>query len=198
MELAFEKFENGLVPVIVQDSVTWQVLMLGYMNAEALQVTQETGKVTFFSRSKQRLWTKGETSENFLWVKEILKDCDRDTLLVRATPAGPTCHTGTDTCFGEKNLPNARFLEYLEEVMQERLEAGEENSYTRRLWAKGVHKMAQKVGEEGVEVALEGVTQNRERLVEESADLLYHLLLLLKANQSSLKDVVTVLEERHR
>lgn len=198
MKLNFDKSADGLVPAIIQDARTRNVLMLGYMNEEALEKTRETGKVTFWSRSKQRLWTKGETSNNFLIVQDILADCDQDTLLIYAIPAGPTCHTGSDTCFGEANPPGASFLEYLEEVMGKRLAAGDESSYTQRLWNKGRLKMAQKVGEEGVEVALEGATENKERLCEESADLLYHLLLLLRANDASLAEVIRVLDQRHK
>lgn len=197
MKPDFSKAPDGLLPAIIQDERTRNVLMLGYMNEEALGKTRELGKVTFFSRSKQRLWTKGETSENYLYVREIKLDCDADTLLIRVQPAGGVCHTGSDTCFDETNPPNAHFLEYLEAVMDTRLAQADETSYTRKLWQKGSMKIAQKVGEEGVEVALEGATQNPERLTEESADLLYHLLLLLKANDRSLADVVRVLEARH-
>ncbi|MGF1533142.1 MAG: bifunctional phosphoribosyl-AMP cyclohydrolase/phosphoribosyl-ATP diphosphatase HisIE [Bernardetiaceae bacterium] len=198
MKLNFEKSPDGLLPAIIQDSRTRQVLMLGYMNTESLQVTQQERRVTFWSRSKQRLWTKGETSGNFLEVEEIISDCDGDTLLIRVRPRGEVCHTGSDTCFDETNPENAFFLHHLEAVIAQRIAAQDEQSYTYRLWKKGPAKMAQKVGEEGVEVALDGALQNTERLPEEAADLLYHLLLLLHANGLELRDVVRVLHQRHQ
>lgn len=189
---------NGLVPVVVQDSLTHKVLMLGYMNSEALQKTLDTDKVTFFSRSKQRLWTKGETSENYLNLKEILIDCDYDTLLVRAKPDGPTCHTGTDTCFEENNEGATGFLDYLTEVIKQRREQSPDTSYTASLFAKGINKMAQKVGEEAVELVIEAKDDNEDLFLNEGADLLFHYMILLEAKGYSLKDIIQVLQDRHK
>jgi phosphoribosyl-ATP pyrophosphohydrolase/phosphoribosyl-AMP cyclohydrolase len=188
--------DNGLIPAIVQDSATARVLMLGYMNREALAQTIGTGKVTFFSRSKSRLWTKGETSNNFLLLDDIKIDCDNDTLLVTARPQGPACHNGTETCFGEHEA-DLGFLGTLEEVINTRMTAAPEDSYVAKLMAKGVEKIAQKVGEEGVETALAGVLASEENLKNEAADLLFHLMVLLKAKKLSLRDIVSVLEKRH-
>ena len=191
---------DGLLPAVVQDSRTGKVLMLGYMNADALQATLDSKRVTFFSRSKQRLWTKGETSRNFLALVEVAADCDNDSLLVTAEPHGPTCHTGTDSCFGDDIASDASslaFLTRLESVIAQRITDKPEGSYTARIWAQGPARMAQKVGEEGVEVALAAVTQTDEKLVGESADLLFHLALLLKSRNLSLRDVVGELERRH-
>jgi len=191
---------GGLLPAIVQHSVTGQVLMLGFMNAEALRATIELGQVTFFSRSKQRLWTKGETSRNYLHVVSIAADCDRDSLLITATPDGPTCHNGTDSCFGDEIEAGAErfaFLGQLESVIAQRVADRPEGSYTARLWSEGAARMAQKVGEEGVEVALAAVTQSSSALLGEAADLMFHLALLLKARELSLTDVVAELERRH-
>ncbi len=188
---------NGLIPVIVQDVDTEKVLMLGYMNREALEKTLEAGRVTFFSRSKQRLWTKGETSGNYLELKSIKEDCDRDTLLIRAAPVGPVCHTGSDTCFDEKNLPRD-FIRHLEKVIQSRKAHPEAGSYTASLFAKGINKVAQKVGEEAVELVIEAKDDNEELFLGEAADLLYHYLVLLTAKGYALDDVVRVLKERHR
>jgi len=191
---------GGLLPAIVQHAVSGQVLMLGFMNAEALQATIELGQVTFFSRSKQRLWTKGETSRNYLHVVSIAADCDRDSLLITATPDGPTCHNGTDSCFGDEIEAGAErfaFLGQLESVIAQRVVDRPEGSYTARLWAEGAGRMAQKVGEEGVEVALAAVTQSSSALLGEAADLVFHLALLLKARELSLTDVVAELERRH-
>lgn len=186
---------NGLVPVIIQHFATQRVLMLGYMNAEAYSATKESGKVTFYSRSKQRLWTKGETSGNFLLVKSMLIDCDSDTLLIKADPQGPVCHTGRDTCFAETDATG--FLQSLEQVIQERKDNPVEGSYTNHLLEKGLSKMAQKVGEEGTEVVVAALAETNERLLNESADLLYHLLVLLQAKELSLEQVEAVLKKRH-
>jgi phosphoribosyl-AMP cyclohydrolase / phosphoribosyl-ATP pyrophosphohydrolase len=190
----FEK-GNGLVPVIVQDDLSLQVLMLGYMNEEALRKTREEGKVTFFSRSKNRLWTKGETSSNFLIVKSIHIDCDEDTILIMARPDGPVCHTGTQSCFGEKQ--NAKgFLYRLQDTIAQRIEQNDPDSYTNRLFRKGINKVAQKVGEEAVELVIEAKDDNADLFQNEAADLLYHLLILLKAKDMRLEDIESVLERR--
>ena len=186
---------DGLVPCIVQDHETQVVLMLGYMNRESIAKTIETGKVTFFSRSKQRLWTKGETSGNFLLVKNIVLDCDQDTLLIGAKPVGPVCHTGTDTCFDQKN--NGNFLHTLERIISERKATPQENSYTSKLLKGGINKVAQKVGEEAVELVIEAKDNNRELFLNEAADLMYHFLVLLAAKDCNLIDVESVLKERH-
>ncbi|NOX90448.1 MAG: bifunctional phosphoribosyl-AMP cyclohydrolase/phosphoribosyl-ATP diphosphatase HisIE [Calditrichaeota bacterium] len=196
MKLDFEK-NNGLIPAIIQDAFTGRVLMLGFMNEEALQKTKKTGLVTFFSRSRQTLWTKGETSGNYLKVVDILVDCDQDTLLIKAHPQGPVCHTGKDTCFAEQNRGSLQFLEYLEEIIEDRKKNPQSDSYTSKLFVKGINKIAQKVGEEATEVVIDAVDGNNERLLEESADLIYHLLVLLKARGFGLRDVVKILEERH-
>lgn len=191
---------DGLLPAVVQDSRSGKVLMLGYMNAAALKATLDSKRVTFFSRSKQRLWTKGETSGNFLTLVEVAADCDNDTLLITAEPHGPTCHTGSDSCFGDDIASDAAslaFLARLESVIAQRIADQPEGSYTARIWAQGPTRMAQKVGEEGVEVALAAVTQTDEKLLGESADLLFHLALLLKSRNLSLRDVVRELERRH-
>jgi phosphoribosyl-ATP pyrophosphohydrolase/phosphoribosyl-AMP cyclohydrolase len=191
---------DGLIPAIVQDATTGQVLMLGYMDRDALQATVKTGNVTFFSRSKGRLWTKGESSGHFLKFVSIVPDCDDDTLLVLANPIGPTCHEGTQSCFGDTVSTRAQqlsFLAKLEEVIAQRIAEKPEGSYTARIWAQGPSRMAQKVGEEGVEVALAAVTQEDDRLLSESADLLFHLALLLKNRNLSLGHAVKELEKRH-
>lgn len=191
---------NGLLPAIVQDAHTGNVLMLGYMNADALQLTLDSKRVTFFSRSKNRLWTKGETSHNFLNVVAVTADCDNDTLLVAAHPDGPTCHTGSASCFGDAAITGASslaFLARLEAVIAQRIADKPDGSYTAKLWSEGPTRIAQKVGEEGVEVALASVTQTDDRLVSESADLLFHLTLLLKSRDLSLQSVVRELEQRH-
>jgi phosphoribosyl-ATP pyrophosphohydrolase/phosphoribosyl-AMP cyclohydrolase len=192
---------SGLLPAIVQDSSTGKVLMLGYMNDAALQKTRDSGNVTFYSRSKQRLWTKGETSGHILQLVSIHIDCDQDTLLITAKPVGPTCHNGTVSCFGDGDFTGAEslsFLSQLESVISQRITDKPEGSYTARLWEKGISRMAQKVGEEGVEIALAAVGQESERLISESADMVFHLALLLKARGLSLQDVVRELELRHR
>jgi phosphoribosyl-AMP cyclohydrolase / phosphoribosyl-ATP pyrophosphohydrolase len=191
---------DGLLPAVIQDARTGKVLMLGYMNREALRATLGERRVTFYSRSKQRLWTKGETSGNFLNLVEAAIDCDNDTILVTALPDGPTCHNGTDSCFGDSigtTATRLSFLSQLESVIEQRVSERPEGSYTARLWAEGPARMAQKVGEEGVEVALAAVTQTPDKLVGEAADLLFHLTLLLKSRQLSLSDVVTELQRRH-
>ena len=196
LNVDFQKFPDALAPVIVQDQVTRQVLMLGYMNQEALDKTLAIQKVTFFSRSKNRLWTKGEESGNFLELKEIKVDCDRDALLVKAKPIGPTCHTGTDTCWGEGNQSYFGFISRLEETIEQRRTSSGEESYVKRLFDKGLNKIAQKVGEEAVEVVIEAKDDNTDLFLNESADLLFHYLMLLQAKGHRLQDVVEVLEGR--
>jgi len=196
MNIDFSKYDDGLAPAIVQDYQTQKVLMLGFMNAEALQKTMEGGKVTFYSRSKKRLWTKGEESGNHLLVKEIMSDCDQDTLLIKAKPLGPVCHTGADTCWSEKNH-NEDFLFYLEEIIALRRQVAPEDSYVARLFAKGINSIAQKVGEEAVEMVIEAKDTNDQLFLNESADLLFHYLVLLQAKGHSLQDVIGVLKERH-
>ena len=197
MKINFEK-GGGLVPAVIQDWSTNKVLMLGYMNKEALQKTKAEGKVTFYSRTKDRLWTKGETSGNFLNVKEILVDCDNDTILVKAEPQGPTCHTGADTCFNEKNATNGLFLHYLQDIIVERKKSTAAKSYTKLLFDKGINKIAQKVGEEAVELVIEAKDSDDDLFRNEAADLLFHLLVLLEAKGVKLEDVVGVLRERHK
>lgn len=197
MEIDFEK-QGGLVPAIIQDSITNNVLMLGYMNQEAYEQTIKTGKVTFWSRSRQCLWTKGETSGNFLNLVSIKSDCDNDTLLVRVNPVGPACHLGTDTCWGEKNEANPLlFLTELQDFINKRHEEMPEGSYTTSLFNKGVNKMAQKVGEEAVETIIEATNGNDEKLVYESSDLLYHLIVLLTSKGLRIEDVAKELQMRH-
>lgn len=186
---------NGLVPVVIQDNTTLQVLMLGYMNEEAFEKTQVEGKVTFFSRSKNRLWTKGEKSGNFLWTKEITVDCDNDTILIKASPDGPTCHTGTTSCFGEKSPKG--FLYELETVISNRIATDTSESYTNTLYKRGINKVAQKVGEEAVELVIEAKDNNAELFKNEAADLMYHYILLLQAKGFSLQDVEEILLKRH-
>ena len=195
MTINFEK-SAGLVPVIVQHANTLQVLMLGYMNPEALEKTRAEGKVTFFSRSKNRLWTKGETSDNFLIVSEILEDCDNDTLLIKAIPQGPTCHTGATSCFAEETSKG--FLYELEKVIEQRITDKTEGSYTSKLFSRGVNKVAQKVGEEAVELVIEAKDDNLDLFKNEAADLLYHFLILLKTKEVKLEDIEEVLVKRHK
>ena len=192
----FSKYTDGLVPVIIQDYQTLQVLMLGFMNEEAFRKTKDEGKVTFFSRSKNRLWTKGETSENYLMVKEILEDCDNDTLLIKATPLGPTCHTGDTSCFGKAN--DSFNLHELEKVIADRKNNPSEKSYTASLFAKGINKIAQKVGEEAVEIVIEAKDNNNDLFLGEAADLMFHYLVLLQAKGFTLQDVIDILEQRHK
>jgi phosphoribosyl-ATP pyrophosphohydrolase/phosphoribosyl-AMP cyclohydrolase len=198
INISFIKFSptDGLVPCIVQDSETKVVLMLGYMNKEAITKTVSEGKVTFYSRSKQRLWTKGETSGNFLSVKNILLDCDQDTILIEAQPAGPVCHTGSDTCFNQTNTGS--FIYSLENIIQDRKANPVEGSYTNKILNSGINKVAQKVGEEAVELVIESKDNNRELFLNEAADLMYHYLLLLTAKDFSLADVEQVLQTRHK
>lgn len=196
MSLDFDKM-NGLVPAIVQDYGTRKVLMLGFMNQEAYEKTLETGKVTFFSRSKQRLWTKGEESGNFLHVVSVKADCDNDTLLIQAKPAGPVCHAGTDTCWGEKNEEPVMFLRLLQDFIRRRYEEMPEGSYTTSLFSSGVNKMAQKVGEEAVEAVIEATNGTDDRLIYESADLIYHLMVLLTSKGYGIEDLSRELQERH-
>ena len=192
----FSKYADGLVPAIVQDVTSNKVLMLGFMNEDALNKTKAEGKVTFYSRSKQRLWTKGETSNNFLLVKEIKIDCDNDTLLIKVTPTGPVCHTGADTCFNENN--SSFSIEKLESIITERKDNPSVSSYTSSLFAKGINKIAQKVGEEAVELVIESKDDNKEKFLGEAADLLYHYLVLLQAKNYKVEDVVNVLAKRHK
>lgn len=194
MSIDFDK-SAGLVPAIIQHTNTLQVLMLGYMNAEALKKTRDEGRVTFFSRSKNRLWTKGETSGNYLIVNEILEDCDHDTLLIKATPQGPTCHTGATSCFAEETPKG--FLYELESVIEQRIAEKPENSYTSKLFGRGVNKVAQKVGEEAVELVIEAKDDNIDLFKNEAADLLYHFLILLKTKKLKLQDIEEVLAGRH-
>jgi phosphoribosyl-AMP cyclohydrolase / phosphoribosyl-ATP pyrophosphohydrolase len=197
MDLDFDKL-NGLIPAVVQDASTNVVLMVGFMNKEAVEKTKEKGLVTFYSRTKKRLWTKGEESGNFLKVVDIIPDCDNDTLLIKAHPAGPVCHTGNDTCFDEKNKSNLYFLEELQEVIYQRKKDMPENSYTTKLFKKGINKIAQKVGEEAVELVIEAKDNNDSLFLNEAADLMYHLEVLLAAKGFRLKDVISVLQERHK
>lgn len=196
MKLDFDKM-NGLVPAIIQDCETRQVLMLGFMNKEAYDQTLKTGKVTFFSRTKNRLWTKGEESGHFLHLVSMKEDCDQDTLLVQVRPEGPVCHTGTDTCWGERNEEPVWFLKQLQEVITERYQQMPEGSYTTTLFQSGVNKMAQKVGEEAVETVIEATNGTDERLIYEGADLLYHLLVLLTSKGYGLDDLARELKTRH-
>jgi len=193
----FEKL-NGIIPAIIQDSKTDRVLMLGFMNPEALEKTKDEGKVTFFSRTKQRLWTKGEESGNFLNVVEIKEDCDKDTLLIRVSPEGPVCHTGNDTCFNQENRGGTEFLSRLQALIHQRKEEMPENSYTTSLFEAGINKIAQKVGEEAVELVIEAKDTNDDLLLGEAADLVYHLMVLLSARGYGLNDVAGILEQRHR
>lgn len=201
MIINFEKYADGLVPAIVQDAKTDKVLMLGFMNAESFELTKQTGKVTFFSRSRQTIWTKGETSGNFLEVRKILLDCDNDTLLIKAKPFGAVCHSGADTCFGEENRlakTDENFLFELEKIIIDRKNQPSESSYTAKLFAKGLNKIAQKVGEEAVELIIEAKDDSAELFKAEAADLLYHFLVLLAAKEINLKDVLTTLEQRRK
>lgn len=197
MTIDYNKYADGLVPAIIQDAVTGKVLMLGFMNEAAVAKTQELQKVTFFSRSKNRLWTKGEESGNFLLLKEIKTDCDNDTLLIKAMPQGPTCHTGSDTCWNEVNR-NDNFLLELEQVIADRKNNRSEKSYTSSLFDKGINKIAQKVGEEAVELVIESKDNDKDLFLGEAADLLFHYLILLQAKEYSLHDVIEVLKGRHK
>lgn len=196
MNINFAKYTDGLVPAIVQDNETNKVLMLGFMNEEALSKTEETGKVTFYSRTKKRLWTKGEESGNFLFLKSLLIDCDNDTILIKVQPVGSVCHTGADTCFNEKNTSD-NFLNYLESVIEQRKTLTPAQSYVASLFSKGINKIAQKVGEEAVEVLIEAKDNNEELFLNESADLLFHYLILLNAKGYKLQHVIEILQKRH-
>ncbi len=187
---------NGLVPVVIQDNATLQVLMVGYMNEEALEKTVKEGKVTFYSRSKERLWTKGETSGNFLFVKEITTDCDNDSILIKADPAGPVCHTGTISCFGDAT--GKGFLYRLENIISQRIEENADGSYTNKIYKAGINKAAQKVGEEAVELIIEAKDNNTDLFINETSDMLYHLLILLKLKNVSLSDIEGCLQKRHK
>ena len=197
MTLDFEKM-GGLIPAIIQDSNTNKVLMLGFMNEEALEQTLSSGKVTFFSRTKNRLWMKGETSGNTLSVVSITPDCDNDTLLVKAIPAGPVCHKGTDTCFGEKNEEDILFLKYLQNFIERRRHEMPEGSYTTTLFQKGINRMAQKVGEEAVETVIEATNGTEDRLIYEASDLIYHLIVLLTSKGLRIDDLARELKKRHK
>ncbi len=200
MGLDFAK-QGGLIPAIIQDAVTRRVLMLGYMNEESLKMTRDRGLVTFWSRSRQTLWTKGETSGNYLQVRDIIEDCDHDTLLVKAIPTGPVCHLGNDTCFNEVNDPEeiaaSDFLFYLEQVIHDRRDFPQEGSYTNHLFSRGLNKIAQKVGEEAVELIIESKDENKSLFLGEAADLLYHFLVLLTEKNVQLSEVIDVLKGRH-
>ncbi len=196
MKLDFDKL-NGLIPAVIQDNSSNKVLMLGFMNQEALDKSVETGLVTFFSRTKNRLWTKGEESGNFLKIIEMIPDCDNDTLLIKVEPTGPVCHTGADTCFNETNNDGPAFLLSLQDLIHKRKLEMPPDSYTTRLFEKGMNKIAQKVGEEAVELVIEAMDVNDELLLNEAADLIYHLLVLLSARDKDIRDVLAVLEERH-
>lgn len=197
MDLDFNKM-NGLIPAIIQDNYTSKVLMLGFMNQEAYTKTVETGKVTFFSRTKNRLWTKGEESGNFLNVISIKEDCDKDTLLIKVNPVGPVCHTGTDTCWGEQNEEDIMFLKYLQDFIEKRHKEMPEKSYTTSLFQSGVNRMAQKVGEEAVETVIEATNGTDDRLIYEASDLIYHLIVLLTSKGCRIEDLARELKKRHK
>lgn len=197
MDIDFEKGE-GLVPAIIQDFTTQKVLMLGYMNREALEKTQTLGQVTFYSRTRQQLWTKGKTSGNFLEVKEILADCDQDTLLIKVRPTGPVCHTGADTCFKEDNKDQLHFINYLKGIIKDRKHSTDEKSYTKSLFDKGINKVAQKVGEEAVELVIEAKDDNKDLFKGEAADLLFHYLVLLEAKNVDFNEIIEELTKRHK
>lgn len=196
MKINYSKYKDGLAPAIIQDSKTKTVLMLGFMNEDALAKTKELNKVTFFSRSKNRLWTKGEESGNFLILESISVDCDSDTLLIKVNPVGPVCHTGSDTCFNEKNKSD--FLSELEKTIENRKNDPSDNSYTSSLFAKGINKIAQKVGEEATELVIESKDDNDELFLGEAADLLFHYLILLRAKNKNLDQVIEVLKKRQK
>ena len=198
MNINFTKYADGLVPAIVQDAATKTVLMLGFMNQAAVDATLASGKVTFYSRSKNRLWTKGEESGNFLNYISMKEDCDQDSLLIQAIPEGPVCHMGTDTCWGEDNNTSIAFLNKLEQIIAERKNADPSISYVASLFAKGINKIAQKVGEEAVELVIEAKDNNEQLFLDESADLLFHYLILLQSKGYQLDDVVKVLAQRHK
>ncbi len=196
--LDFNKNTDGLLPAIIQDAFTQKILMLGYMNQEAFEKTQNEKIVTFYSRSKKRLWTKGETSGNFLHVQDIKIDCDQDTILIKAKPEGVVCHTEADTCFEESNKNSVFFLEYLQNIIRERKNQASKTSYTATLFSRGINKIAQKVGEEAVELVIEAKDNNKDLFLGEAADLLFHYLVLLEAKNTSLQEVIEILEKRHK
>ena len=197
MNIAFDKFTDGLVPAIIQDAKTSKVLMLGYMNEEAFKLTVETGRVTFFSRSKSRLWTKGEESGNFLELVDYHLDCDKDAILFKVNPVGPVCHTGADTCWNEENVSES-FLLYLQSVIEQRKTSTDGNSYVKSLFEKGINKIAQKVGEEAVELVIEAKDNDKDKFLNEGADLLFHYLLLLNSKGHTLEEVIAILKQRHQ
>ena len=197
MNIAFDKFTDGLVPAIIQDAKTLKVLMLGYMNEEAFKLTVETGRVTFFSRSKSRLWTKGEESGNFLELEDYHLDCDNDAILFKVNPVGPVCHTGADTCWNEENVSES-FLLYLQSVIEQRKTATDGSSYVKSLFDKGINKIAQKVGEEAVELVIEAKDNDKDKFLNEGADLLFHYLLLLNSKGHTLEEVIAILKQRHQ
>ena len=197
MVVDFKKYSDGLVPAIVQDAVTQKVLMLGFMNEAALAATEASKKVTFYSRSKQRLWTKGEESGNFLNLVSVAVDCDNDTLLIKANPVGPVCHTGADTCWDEPNV-QSDFLVYLEQIIEQRSKVSPDESYTSLMLSKGINKVAQKVGEEAIELVIEAKDDNKDLFLGEAADLMFHYLLLLNAKGFKLQEVFDVLQKRHK
>lgn len=197
MNIAFDKFTDGLVPAIIQDATTLKVLMLGYMNEEAYKVTVETKRITFFSRSKSRLWTKGEESGNFLHIVTHHLDCDNDALLFKVNPVGPVCHTGSDTCWNETNESES-FLLYLQSVIEQRKTATDGSSYVKSLFEKGINKIAQKVGEEAVELVIEAKDNDKDKFLNEGADLLFHYLLLLNSKGHTLEEVIAILKKRHQ
>jgi phosphoribosyl-AMP cyclohydrolase / phosphoribosyl-ATP pyrophosphohydrolase len=196
MKLDYKKYSDGLIPAVIQDYKTHKVLMLGFMNEEAVNKTMQEGRVTFYSRTKKRMWTKGEESGNFLMVKELASDCDNDTLLIKAEPLGPVCHTGADTCWSERNH-SENFLFYLEDIIELRKKSEGGKSYVRDLFQKGINKIAQKVGEEAVELVIESKDNNDELFLGEAADLLFHYLLLINAKGHNLQDIINVLKQRH-
>ncbi|MCW3804371.1 bifunctional phosphoribosyl-AMP cyclohydrolase/phosphoribosyl-ATP diphosphatase HisIE [Plebeiibacterium marinum] len=198
MDINFDKLGNGLVPAIIQDDVTNKVLMLGFMNKEAYEKTEKEGKVTFYSRTKDRLWTKGEESGNFLNVVSILNDCDKDTLLIKVNPVGPVCHTGTDTCWNEENKADVNFLGHLQDFIDKRKEEMPEGSYTTSLFQKGTRKITQKVGEEAVETIIGAMANDDENFLYEGADLLYHLIVLLTHKGYRIEDLANELKKRHK
>ena len=198
MKLNFSKNKDGLIPVIIQDNISKTVLMLGYMNDEAIRKTKKTGNVTFYSRTKKRLWTKGEESGNFLRLVNMKVDCDNDTILIYVKPEGPTCHLGTDSCWGEKNLSKFGYLSQLEEIIAERKRDDKKKSYVASLFREGINKIAQKVGEEATETIIEAKDENKQLFLNESADLLFHYLILLQAKGFRLSDVEKVLLTRKR
>lgn len=197
MNLNFSK-NNGLIPAIIQDYKTNKVLMLGYMNQEAYKMTKDTELVTFYSRSRNCLWTKGKTSGNYLKLKEVFEDCDKDTLLIKAEPTGPVCHTGSDTCFKEENKSGVEFLDYLAMIIRDRKNNPSDDSYTSSLFKKGINKIAQKVGEESVELVIESKDDNKDLFLNEAADLLFHYLVLLEEKEFQLSDVIEILTARHK